>query len=307
MRLFDLHCDTAGALYKNSKNLKSNRLHVDLERGSAFEEWCQVFAFFVPDGLCREDRTELFLDTYAYFEKQLEENSDRVTLCKHSGDMAYALENGRAAAIYSVENGAALGGDLNALYFCAGIGVKLISLTWNGENELAHGCASAGGLKPLGVEAVRIIDALGITVDVSHLNEEGFWQVLELVSRPPVATHSNSRAVQENARNLTDAQLAAIAEAGGIAGINLYPPFLSGSPSAGFDDILRHVYHSLEVGGENVLAFGADFDGAAMDAKWDGIQRLPDIYDYLSAHGLSDGVLDKIFFKNAYDFFCNIC
>lgn len=110
----------------------------------------------------------------------------------------------------------------------------------------------------------------------------------------------------DNKRNLTDEQFKAIVERGGIVGINLYPPFLSGHIFAGFDDILRHIYHFLELGGEDTLAFGADFDGAYMDKKWNGVQFMPKLYDYLGEHGIDEDILDKIFFENAFNFFVNL-
>ncbi len=307
MNLFDLHCDTASEILKQNKNLKSNSLHIDLDRIKGFKSYCQVFAFFVPDGLEPEKSLSTFINTYDYFEKQLAKNKPDIYLCKNRGDMEYTINQGRTAAIYSIENGAALGGDLNTLYFCAGIGVKLITLTWNGENQLGFGCKCGGGLKPFGIEAVRIMNELGIVADVSHISDEGFWQVIDLARSPVAATHSNSRFVLPHERNLTDEQFCAIRETGGIVGINLYPLFLSGREEADFEDIFRHVYHFLELGGENTLAIGADFDGAGMDKKWNGVQFIPDVYGYLSSRGITDDILDKIFFKNAYDFFLCMC
>lgn len=306
MKLFDLHCDTASGIFKDKINLKENNLHIDLKRGKAFDAYCQIFAFFVPDGLDRERSKGLFLNMHEYFEHQLILNKKDVSLCKDAKDIKKTVSEGKSVALYSIENGSALGGDIKTLDFCAKIGVKCIGITWNGENDLGYGRRCEGKLKPFGVEAVKRMEELGIIPDVSHLNDEGTWQVIELVNGPVVATHSNSRAVLDNKRNITDEQFKAIAARGGIVGINLYPPFLSGHIFAGFDDILRHIYHFLELGGENTLAFGADFDGADMDKKWNGVHFMPDIYYYLNKHGVTEDILDKIFFQNAFNFFVNL-
>ena len=306
MKLFDLHCDTASEIFKRKGRLRENGLHIDLKRGGAFDAWCQVFAFFVPDGLDEESSVGLFLNMHEYFEEQLKINSDKIALCRSAADLHSTLESGRCAAVYSIENGAALGSKIEALDFCRDIGVKLISITWNGENALGFGRRCEGKLKPFGIQAVKRMNELGIIPDVSHLNDEGTWQVIELANGPVAATHSNSRAVLENKRNLTDEQFKAIAKMGGIVGINLYPPFLSGHVFAGFDDILRHIYHFFFFCGENTLALGADFDGAEMDKKWAGVEFMPEIYRYLQCHGLSSDILDKIFFENAFNFFCKL-
>ena len=306
MKLFDLHCDTASEIFNNKINLGENNLHIDLKRGKAFDAFCQVFAFFIPDGLNREKSKSLLLDMHRYFEHQLSLNNESILLCKNSRDITNAIAVGKIAAIYSIENGAALGRSIEMLDFCKEIGVKFISITWNGENNLGYGRRCEGKLKPFGIKAVKRMNELGIVPDISHLNDEGAWQVLELVDGPVAATHSNSRAMLDNKRNLTDEQFKAIVERGGIVGINLYPPFLSGHIFAGFDDILRHIYHFLELGGEDTLAFGADFDGAYMDKKWNGVQFMPKLYDYLGEHGIDEDILDKIFFENAFNFFVNL-
>ena len=263
MRLFDLHCDTIGECWKQKKDLFENNLHLSLQRGSAYAPWRQVFAVFIPDSCRGEAAWNYFQGIYDDFLHQLESHKDAVSFCRTSAELARAEREGKCAAILSVEGGAVLGGRLDRIQKLHAMGVRLITLTWNGANELGCGCGKrcAGGLTPLGKEAVREMERTGVAVDVSHLSRRGFRDVAGIARAPFLASHSNCNAVYRHPRSLTDRQIDCIITRGGLIGINLYRAFLGRPGSAGFAAAHRHIRHVLERGGEHVLALGSDFDG----------------------------------------------
>ena len=161
------------------KDLFENNLHLSLQRGSAYAPWRQVFAVFIPDSCRGEAAWNYFQGIYDDFLHQLETHKDAVSFCRTSDELARAEREGKCAAILSVEGGAVLGGRLDRIQKLHAMGVRLITLTWNGANELGCGCGKrcAGGLTPLGKEAVREMERTGVAVDVSHLSRRGFRDV----------------------------------------------------------------------------------------------------------------------------------
>ena len=198
-----------------------------------------------------------------------------------------------------------LNGRLENLQRLCDDGVKMITLTWNGENELGCGSSDqARGLSPFGFDAIKEMERLGIIIDVSHLSDAGLDDVLKTVSCPVAASHSNLRFVCGHRRNLTDEQFCEIARRGGVVGVNLYKYFLSGDGErASVRDMARHIERMLELGGENAVAMGSDFDGCDVMDGIKGIDDIPALYNALCAEGISESVLKKIFWQNARDFF----
>ena len=242
---------------------------------------------------------------YDDFLHQLETHKDAVSFCRTSDELARAEREGKCAAILSVEGGAVLGGRLDRIQKLHAMGVRLITLTWNGANELGCGCGKrcAGGLTPLGKEAVREMERTGVAVDVSHLSRRGFRDVAGLARAPFLASHSNCNAVYRHPRSLTDRQIDCIITRGGLIGINLYRAFLGRPGSAGFAAAHRHIRHVLERGGEHVLALGSDFDGCELEPCFAGVEKLEAFQDYLLANGMPQEQADALFYKNAEKFF----
>lgn len=176
------------------------------------------------------------------------------------------LEGPGVGYVLSLEDGAPVMGSevhLEALYAA---GVRMIGLTWNGRNELADGVLAAerpSGLTRVGLRILEAMEALGIVVDCSHLAEPGFWDVAEHATKPFVCSHSNAKAQCDHPRNLTDAQLGALAEAGGMTGLCFAPQFLKAGGEAGLEDAVRHVDHIVSKFGPHVLGLGSDWDGIA--------------------------------------------
>lgn len=304
LRLFDLHCDTLYMCQKDKLDFKINNLQISLEKGLKYHPWVQLFAIWVPDELRKQKAVDHFNNCYYYFLEQIDKHSDIIVQCKKFDDIQNAIKNNKCAAILSVEGAAAAGGKLEGFEHMADCGVKMITLTWNGPNELGDGILSKNGmgLSSFGLESVKQMEQLNITVDVSHLSEKGFYDVVSVAKRPFAATHSNSKYICNNVRNLTDNQFKEIIKHDGIVGINFYPQFVNNTSDCTFKDIKRHIDHYISLEGENNISIGADFDGADMPSCITGIEDVSKLYDYLIDWGYSEELTDKIMFKNAYEF-----
>lgn len=295
MRLFDLHCDTIYECLRLEQQLGANCLAIDLERGCAYDGWVQTFACWISDDLRGEDAWNDFLRQSAFFEQQLHAQQK---LVRYNGQ----LVPGKCNAILSVEGGAVLGGKLERIGELAKRGVKMLTLCWNDKNELASGALAKGGFTEFGRQCIPELERSGIVVDVSHLNEQGFWELCELAKEPFIATHSNSAAVHRHPRNLTDDQVGEILSRGGLIGLNFYIKFLSRKRNPDFSVLKWHIDHFLELGCEDILALGSDFDGASMPDFLHGIERIANLYQSMVEY-YGQKLADKILFENANRFF----
>lgn len=304
MRLFDLHCDTLYECAKNKIDLAVNSLQLSLDRGlGAIDDWVQTFAIWIPDELRGQAALEHFKYCYEYFVVQIDKYSDIIVQCKAQED--FAKYPGKCKAVLSVEGGAVLAGDIKNLDLMSECGVKMITLTWNGQNELASGAFSEKdcGLSDFGEQAVERMYELSILPDVSHLSDRAFYDVCRLSNKPFIATHSNLRSICDNPRNLTDDMFGQIVQRKGLVGINLYTAFVNGKEDYFFDELKRHIDKALALGGCDALCIGTDFDGADMPSCLNKIEKMGELYSWLLQNGMDNQLADKIFYKNAYDFF----
>ena len=230
MNFFDLHCDTITECCKHSFSLRENPLHLDLNRGSVFDAWAQVYAIWIPDSLRGGDAWDCYQKNLAYFRSQVEQF--RLHFCTNEKQADAIPTSPSPTALLAVEGGAVLGGEVEKLELLYADGVRILTLTWNGENELGFGCQSAGGhLKPFGRQVLRRMETLRMIPDVSHLDRIGFYDVLELTGKPVLASHSTSLSVLRETRNesldksfsirraLDDEQIRALALHGGLIGL----------------------------------------------------------------------------------------
>lgn len=278
MNYFDLHCDTPYECYFKKQDFLKNSLAVSGEKGAVFDNWKQVFAVWIRDDL--DEPYRLYKAILRDFKEKLSNKPDNLT------------------PYFSVEGGAVLEDDTDRLYALKEDGVRILTLTWNGENRIAGGSKTEKGLTDFGKRVIRKMNGLKMLCDLSHLNEKSFYSAVELADYP-LATHSNCKAVFDCPRNLSDNQLKLIAQKGGIVGLCLYPKFLGGEV---FDRLYRNIYHLLELGMENNIAVGSDFDGADMAAELCDISKIPLLRAKLHEKGLSETLLDKIFYKNAENY-----
>lgn len=321
-RIFDLHCDTLDRLALHSimpeagfmaedaaipahrmQSLADNDCHIDLQRmARAGYAWCQCFAAFIPDDIGVEGGYRVFDTVRRYFAGQLAQHAALVEQVRDARDIRSIVDAGRCAAVFTVEGGSFIGEDTDRIHEAADAGVKMLTLTWNDKNAIASGNKTGDGLSRFGREAVRALEQRRVAVDVSHLNDRSFWDVLDAAQRPVAASHSNARAVCGHPRNLTDDQFRAIAERGGIVGLNFCQRFLTDAPHATRDDVLRHVDHLLELGGERVLALGSDYDGCDVPAWLEPAEKIGDLHTLLSEQ-FGGQIADAVCFENACAFF----
>lgn len=294
MRFFDLHCDTIGECFQKNKALFSNDLHLSLKRAGCFDFYTQAFAVWINDDLRGKAATDYFEKCADYYEKELLVNRDYIK--KHN-----------ITPVLAVEGGAALGGNIDVIYRFHERGVKLMTLTWNGENEIASGCnETKGGLTGFGKTVIKEMNRLKITVDVSHLNRQSFFDVEKFSNKPFIASHSNlddEKVEGGRLRNLTTEQAKIIIERKGLIGVNFYNKFLQRENESCFDAVYRRVYELCDIGGENSVAFGSDFDGCEIDETLNSIEKIPALHSFLQSKGLNNEFLDRLFYKNASDYF----
>lgn len=305
MRLFDLHCDTIGECYKNKTSLRKNNLHVSLQKAREIEKYTQVFAIWIPDELRKEKAVNYFNEVCNYYEGELEQNKSLIT------PYTSASENDvRAKSILAVEGGAALGGKIEGLYHLCERNVKILTLTWNAENEIASGAfCESGGLTSFGKEVVKKAEKLNMVIDVSHLNRQSFFDVAKNTEKPFIASHSNADIVNNRfgrKRNLTDEQIAIIKERGGLIGLNFCKDFFDLDNKNGVEALKLHIDYLLEKGCENVIALGADFDGCTLTNGIAGLQSMESVYSALINSGYSENFVENIFYNNAQSFFKKI-
>jgi membrane dipeptidase len=296
--LFDAHCDTLWAMQTLDQPLWRNGLHLDLERGRKYLPRAQFFAMFGG----------AFPAQYQLFQRALRANRAHLAFCRTATEARGAERAGKTAAFLSVEGAELLDCSPDRLTEAATLGVRMLTLTWNGENALSgtHCEAPDRGLTDLGRKFVRRCRDLGVIVDVSHLSEPGFWDVVEETAGPFVASHSNSATVWPHSRNLTDAQFLAIVKAKGVAGINLYSAFLGADPDV--DDAIAHMEHFLGLGGEKSVAIGADLDGCErLPRGIAGIEDLEKLAEGLLRRNYSEQIVSDIFYHNLFRVVEDIC
>lgn len=280
MNYFDLHCDTLCRCADEKGSLASNTFDIDVKRLSAFDTAVQTFACFIDDKYKGEEANNRFFELYEIYK-----NTD--------------FKN--VKPILSIENLSCLNGDIENIKRFKACGVKIASLTWNADNGIAGGAESDGGLSKFGKEVVKELEKEDIIIDVSHLNFRSFSDLCSVVTKPFIATHSDSYSVFPHKRNLTDEQFEVIADIGGIVGINFYNAFLC-EEEKDYYDLLRHIERFLLLGGENTVALGSDFDGCDIHKSIGKVENMPLFYEFLQKE-LGKKLADKIFYENSALFF----
>lgn len=304
--VFDFHCDTALALLGEDLNqagsLRKNALHIDLERASALDGYAQCFGCFTTSP--REEQSGvspvvIFERELATIQREVSQNADRIAIAYSPQDVEENRECGIMSAILTLEGTAGFGHDPALLEDLYAIGFRISSLGWNEENPLTGSHKTGGGLTDQGRAYVREAQRLGMLVDVSHISDRGFWDIMEITDAPVLATHSNSRAVCDNSRNLTDEMFRALCQTGGLAGINVCTAFLGENPT--LDTMCDHVFHFLELDPEaRHIALGGDLDGIRETPDgFTGVESWPAFANRLLERGLDETMAHRIFWDNA--------
>ena len=309
--IFDLHCDTLLAIKDHfteaMDTLNDPIKEIALERAPKDVRWTQLFAIWIPQEYRGEAAKRFYSQNCGNFWRQTDRFSALIKGCRSYADVESAHKEKRLAGILAVESGSALAGDLEAVGELYRDGVRAMTLTWNEQNELGSGNDTENGLTPFGKRVIREMESIGIAVDVSHLNDSGFRDVLDTARKPIFARHSNARAVCPAKRNLDDWQIKEIVDRNGIIGLTYCACFVKeNAAAASFDELYRHIEHFLELGCENCLALGSDYDGAEMVDELKKMENTADIYGLLRNKGIDDGLIEKITHANAERYFKQI-
>lgn len=308
--VFDLHCDTALVLLGQSLNeagsLWKNQLHIDLERAAGLEGYCQCFACFTTPMMQQEQGVSpivLFERELATIQREVDRNKRLISFAYSMAEVERNREKGKMSAILTIEGPAGFDFDPELLENLYQIGFRVTTLGWNEQNVLTGSNVTGGGLTEKGKAYVREAQRLGMLVDVSHISDEGFWDIIDCTQAPIVATHSNSRHVWDHSRNLTDEMFRAICRTGGVVGINQFEEFL-GEHST-LDTVCNHIFHFLELdpSGKHI-ALGGDLDGCdRLSRGFEGIQSYPALAERLLERGLGEEIIRNIFWNNAVNVF----
>lgn len=304
--VFDLHCDTALAMLGDEghppRGLRRNDLHIDLTRASALAGYCQCFACFTTPFMEKwgaGSPVSVFRRELEGILAQLDANADLIALARSPEDIRRNLGEHRMSAVLTIEGPAGFGYDPARLEELYGIGFRITTLGWNESNPLTGSHMTGGGLTDRGREFVREAQRLGMLIDVSHISDEGFWDIMDITRGPVIASHSNSRRVFAQSRNLTDDMFLAICQTGGVAGFNQYAGFVGQAPD--LNTACDHVLHFMELDptGRHI-ALGGDLDGCeALCDGFRGVQDYPAFARHLLDRGLDGDSVKNIFWNNA--------
>ncbi|MBM7000355.1 membrane dipeptidase [bacterium] len=287
--------------------------------------WCQCYGIWIPEIRHSHDAVNFYREARDWFHEQMAVCADDVTQVRDARKIDEVIASGRVAAMLTLENALPIGHSIRAIDELVEDGVKMVTLTWNGRNAIGSGHDNPlEGLTTFGREAIRAFEDARIVLDVSHLNDLCFHDFLDTYRRPFVASHSNARAICDVPRNLTDDEFRAIRDAGGLVGLNYCRGFLSprfanvGADAAGgaddedavaaaggevtFDEVAAHIEHFLDLGGQDVIALGSDYDGTAVPAWLSTCDKVAAFRGRV-AERFGETVAQRMFFQNARDFF----
>ena len=324
MKVWDLHCDTLSELRRAEKNgtpasFAHNDLHIDLEKLQAGDYMLQCLAAFVnlADPTPGADPLVTALEEIDVFKRIMAKYPDRIAPVYTAADIRKNAEAGKISGLLTVEEGGCCKGSLGVLRRMYELGVRMMTLTWNHDNELAAPQANPGGplaaqtqrgLTETGFAFLAEMERLHMIVDVSHLSDRGFWDIVEHGTRPFAASHSNCRALAPHCRNLTDEMIRALADKGGLVGLNYCSGFLDNQPEEKLCRsttalMAKHAAHFKQVGGIEIIGLGSDFDGIGGKLEMDDCSKLPLLADALRREGFTEDEVEAIFYRNARRFF----
>ncbi|TIX86847.1 dipeptidase [Rhizobium sp. P44RR-XXIV] len=326
--VFDGHNDVLLRLRRDGLNSVNAFLqgesagHIDLPRsrqGGLAGGLCAVF-IPSPDQPRAENadfptpsQPDALNETLAMFRLLLaiEAHSDgAVKVCRSAADIRSSIADGRFAAVFHIEGAEAIAADLDALYVLHQAGLRTLGPVWSRPNVFAYGVPFrfrstpdiGPGLSDAGKDLIRACNELRIMIDLSHMNEQGFWDIAKLSDAPLVASHSNAHAISPHSRNLTDKQLDAIRDTGGLVGINFGVLFLRDDGTRNADTpielLVRHIAYIAERVGMEHVALGSDFDGTTIPQALGDAAGLPKLIDALRAHGFDDQAIRNIAHEN---------
>lgn len=305
MKIIDTHCDTLLNCFRDSSwNLESNSGHISLEKMRQGNALAQFFAIYISrNELQTMDAYDIFKGVYDTYKRELSKNTNIILPAYCVEDVMTNMKIGKMSSILAIEDGVVIADKIDRVDEIFEKGVRLLTLTWNFENSIGFPCSDDKsthmlGLKPFGVEVVEKMNELGMLVDVSHLSEGGFYDVVRYSKKPFVASHSCARSLCNHRRNLTDNQLKTLGQRGGMVGVNFCSEFLrENSKFATVDDIVDHVVYMANKAGIESVGLGSDFDGIDNEVEIKDYSGYPILIDALSKYFVGSDI-DKICSKN---------
>ncbi|MGN1188708.1 MAG: dipeptidase [Lachnospiraceae bacterium] len=323
MKILDMHCDTLYELMADKKkgeaySLRTNNHHLDLMRMQEGDYLLQCFAVFVNMAESASPLTDGMKLVDLYYE-ELRKNKDVIAPVLCYEDIENNIRSGKMSAMLTGEEGQICDGSLEILRNYYRLGMRMMTLTWNHENQLGYpnniikdrenggrlSHDSINGLKEKGFEFIAEMERLGMIIDVSHLSDAGFWDIYNHSLKPFAASHSNARAICPHPRNLTDDMIRAMADRGCVVGLNYCGAFLDvcgckpGEHESRISDMVKHIKHITTVGGMDIMALGSDFDGIGGKLELNGCSQMPSLVEALCRAGFHESDVDKILYKNA--------
>ena len=327
MKIADMHCDTISEIWESKKTdspqqLSRNNLHMDIQKMRQAGDLIQNFAMYVD--------LKKGLDPFLYvqelmdvFYDEMEKNKNDIRVIKTYDEILENEKDGKMSALMTIEEGGCCKGQIAHLEKLYQLGARVMTLTWNYPNELASPNlfleeapevlgAEAGtqkgfpmfdgskGLTEKGFLFIERMQELGMIVDVSHLSDRGFWDIVRNTKKPFVASHSNARALCGHARNLTDDMIRAIADRGGVIGLNYYGCFLNetNDSHSTVSRMAAHARHMINVGGHECLGLGSDFDGIGGELDIQDCSQVHKLAEELERQHFSREVIDDILYRN---------
>jgi len=305
--IIDGHTDYVLSLLETGRDFltESDSGHVDLPRARRGNVAAMLSAVFIRDAYLPEQALARTLRAVDRLLETTAASGGRMQLVTNVAELERCLRDGTFGAILHFEGAEAIDPEFAVLRLGYRLGLRSLGLTWSRPNIYAEGVGPddrGRGLTHLGRALVRACNELGVLLDVSHLNDAGFWDVIECSTQPVVASHSNCRALCPVPRNLTDEQIRALAAKGGLLGINFHVGFLRAGAERPEDvslgDVIAHIDHVAELVGVDYVAFGSDFDGATMPRDLPDVAALPRLVEALLRHGYDDAAVSKICYEN---------
>lgn len=314
MKIVDMHCDTILKIYDDGGSLLENDFNIDLKKMLAGDYLLQNFAMFVDlkDSLDPLTKAQRLIDLYY---REIDKYKDLIRPVFSYDDIISNYDKGIMSAMLTLEEGAVVNNDLAILRNYYRLGVRMITLTWNYPNGIGYpNLASTkeyqdlyrindhDGLTDFGIEYIKEMERLGIIIDVSHLGDAGFYDVLKYTTKPFVASHSNARSVCGVARNMSDDMIRQLAKRNGVMGINFCGDFLRPSSSGGarscIEDMVKHILYIKDLVGIDYIGLGSDFDGISQNLEIKDASMMPLLEKALLEAGLTVEEVEKVFYKN---------
>lgn len=321
MNYIDMHCDTLMKAFLTGKKdvHRMGKCRVDLEKlrlGGCKAQFFAIFMLPVPIksrlGFLLPSDEKYIHKLCKILESTISAYPEQIALARNLSELTQNAASGKLSAFLTLEDGRAVDGKMENLEGFYPMGIRLITLTWNHPNCFGSPASldpavMAQGLTDFGKAAVARMNEMGMIVDVSHLSDGGFWNVKEISRKPFVASHSNCRALCPHPRNLTDDMIRALADSGGVAGLNFMPDFLNADMSkrkASAAVIARHAKHMADKGGIECVAIGTDFDGFSGDVEISSPTEMQQLFHALKKEGFHESQIEKIAYENVERVLC---